>query len=107
MECRLAESHVQEDRVESRVQHAVQEIGACAGWTNLVVCTGNRIHSRHAGKRAADVAKLVQTMRANVVGFEQEQMTQLALDSEVPALRVRRRKLLLENVITGERENDG
>ena len=45
-------------------------------------------------------------MRANIVGFEQEEITQLALESEVPTLCVRSRKLALELVVAWQREND-
>src|SRR5689334_6647599 len=105
MERRLAESHVQEDRVERRVQHTVQEIVPGAGCTDLPrsrntaksavasigILEGRRrradcIASLYARQRAADIAKLVKAMRANVVGFKQEEITQLALEAEVPAL---------------------
>src|SRR5690348_11839404 len=46
-------------------------------------------------------------MRTYVVGFKQEEVTQLALESEVPALCIRSRELRLENVVAGQRENDG
>src|ERR1041384_6878951 len=103
----MSKSHVQEGWIESGVKHSVQEVVPSAGWTNLCVCPFNRIHPRYAWQRAADVTKQVDTMGANVVGFKQEEITQLALNSEIPALRIRRREFRLELVIPRQRENDG
>ena len=102
----MSKGYVQEGRIESGVQHSVQEIGPSASGTNLSVCTFNRIYTRYAWQRAADVTKQVNTMRANIVGFKQEEITQLALDSEIPALRIRRCEFPLELVIPRQREND-
>src|SRR5690349_1056526 len=45
-------------------------------------------------------------MRADIVRFKQEEMAQLALDSEIPGLGIRRRKFALELVISRQRENN-
>src|ERR1043165_3284057 len=103
----MSKSHVQEGWIESRVKHSVQEVVPSAGWTNLCVCTINRIDPHYAWQRAADVAKQVNTVGANIVGFKQEEITQLALDSEIPALRIRCREFGLELVVPRQRENDG
>src|SRR5688572_21241968 len=103
----MSQSYVQEDRIKSGVKHSVQEVGPSARRTNLCVCPFDRIYPRYAWQRAADVTKQVNTMGANIVGFKQEEITQLALDSDVPALRIRRRKFRLELVIPRKRENDG
>ena len=103
----MSKSHVQEGWIESGVKYSVQEVVSSAGWTNLCVCPFNRIYPHYAWQRAADVTKQVNTMRANIVGFKQEEITQLALDSEIPALRIRRCKFTLEPVIAGQRKDDG
>src|SRR6185503_9422298 len=103
----MSKSHVQEGWIESGVEHSVQEVVPSAGWTNLCVCPFNRIYPHYARQRAADVTKQVDTMGANIVGFKQEEITQLALDSEIPALRIRRREFRLELVIPRQREYHG
>src|SRR5215211_5449640 len=102
----MSKGYVQEDRIERGVQHSVQEIGPSASGTNLNVCSANRIYSSYAWQRAAYVTTQVNAVRANIVGFKQEEITQLALESEIPALRIWCREFPLELVIPRKREND-
>jgi hypothetical protein len=85
---RLTDRKIRCGLEERLIEYAVQVIGKGTAWADGPVDSQNRVYALDTRQLSVDYAQLIQAVVANVVGLNQEVITKLPLQTEVPSLGI-------------------